>query len=314
MRRVSCARVLPLALLLVTLAAVPADAGAGGAGAGAGVGAGASAVGTVDAVRGEAARAVRAHETARARVDRLRAADALPTKIKTAERRRKKIRADLWDMLWAAGRASGDPVAVNKSGRGGKCAFQSRSKKKSKSKSKAKTSPKAKAPKAPKALKALKALKAPKAKQDKAAAEKKARDTARSWTAPTRDYWLSAGYAASGARWAHRHTGQDFAVSTGTPVYAVGPGTVRATTCGDGFGNQVVVRHPDGYFTQYAHLSRIDVRAGKRVKAGQRLGLSGATGNVTGPHLHFEVRITPYLGSSVPPLPWLRRKDVRVVR
>ncbi len=92
-------------------------------------------------------------------------------------------------------------------------------------------------------------------------------------------------------------------MSTGTPVYAVGPGTVRATTCGDGFGNQVVVRHPDGYFTQYAHLSRIDVRAGKRVKAGQRLGLSGATGNVTGPHLHFEVRITPYLGSSVPPLP-----------
>ncbi|MET9057233.1 M23 family metallopeptidase [Streptomyces antibioticus] len=295
MRRVSCARVLPLALLLVTLAAVPADAGAGGAGAGAGAGA----VGTVDSARGEAARAVRAHETARARVDRLRAADALPTKIKSAERRRKKIRADLWDMLWAAGRASGDPVAVNKSGRGGKCAFQSRGKKKSKGKNTGKSTGKGKVTAKGTA---------------KATAEKKARDTARSWTAPTRDYWLSAGYAASGARWVHRHTGQDFAVRTGTPVYAVGPGTVRATTCGDGFGNQVVVRHPDGYFTQYAHLSRIDVRAGKRVKAGQRLGLSGATGNVTGPHLHFEVRITPYLGSSVPPLPWLRRKDVRVVR
>ncbi|MFF2214836.1 M23 family metallopeptidase [Streptomyces antibioticus] len=297
MRRVSCARVLPLALLLVTLAAVPADAGAGGAGAGAGAGA----VGTVDSARGEAARAVRAHETARARVDRLRAADALPTKIKSAERRRKKIRADLWDMLWAAGRASGDPVAVNKSGRGGKCAFQSRSKKKSKGKNTGKSKNTGKGKVTAKGT-------------AKATAEKKARDTARSWTAPTRDYWLSAGYAASGARWAHRHTGQDFAVRTGTPVYAVGPGTVRATTCGDGFGNQVVVRHPDGYFTQYAHLSRIDVRAGKRVKAGQRLGLSGATGNVTGPHLHFEVRITPYLGSSVPPLPWLRRKDVRVIR
>ncbi|MFF8485365.1 M23 family metallopeptidase [Streptomyces antibioticus] len=297
MRRVSCARVLPLALLLVTLAAVPADAGAGGAGAGAGAGA----VGTVDSARGEAARAVRAHETARARVDRLRAADALPTKIKSAEHRRKKIRADLWDMLWAAGRASGDPVAVNKSGRGGKCAFQSRSKKKSKGKNTGKSKNTGKGKVTAKGT-------------AKATAEKKARDTARSWTAPTRDYWLSAGYAASGARWAHRHTGQDFAVRTGTPVYAVGPGTVRATTCGDGFGNQVVVRHPDGYFTQYAHLSRIDVRAGKRVKAGQRLGLSGATGNVTGPHLHFEVRITPYLGSSVPPLPWLRRKDVRVIR
>jgi murein DD-endopeptidase MepM/ murein hydrolase activator NlpD len=95
-------------------------------------------------------------------------------------------------------------------------------------------------------------------------------------------------------------------------VYAVGPGTVRATTCGDGFGNQIVIRHRDGYFTQYAHLSRIYVRRGQRVAAGQRIGRSGATGNVTGPHLHFEVRITPYMGSDVSPLRWLRRKHVRV--
>ncbi|WP_416985589.1 M23 family metallopeptidase [Streptomyces sp. T028] len=134
------------------------------------------------------------------------------------------------------------------------------------------------------------------------------------WTAPTRGYWLSAGYAAKGERWARRHTGQDFAVPTGTPVYAVGPGTVEATTCGDGFGNQVVVRHPGGHFTQYAHLSRIDVRRGDRVFPGTRLGLSGATGNVTGPHLHFEVRMTPYIGSAVAPLPWLRGKDVRLGR
>ncbi|WP_246561883.1 M23 family metallopeptidase [Streptomyces roseirectus] len=133
------------------------------------------------------------------------------------------------------------------------------------------------------------------------------------WTAPTRGYWLSAGYAAQGSRWKSRHTGQDFAVGTGTPVRAVGPGEVRVTTCGDGFGNQVLIRHRDGYFTQYAHLSRIDVRKGQRVAAGQRIGLSGASGNVTGPHLHFEVRITPYLGSAVPPLPWLKRKSVRVV-
>ncbi|MFF5185244.1 M23 family metallopeptidase [Streptomyces sp. NPDC000345] len=134
------------------------------------------------------------------------------------------------------------------------------------------------------------------------------------WTAPTLGYWLSAGYAARGTHWARRHTGQDFAVPAGTPVLAVGPGTVRATTCGDGFGNQVVIRHPDGYFTQYAHLSRIDVRRGDRVAPGTRIGLSGATGNVTGPHLHFEVRITPYMGSAVAPLPWLRRKDVDLRR
>ncbi|MFF4832494.1 M23 family metallopeptidase [Streptomyces sp. NPDC001315] len=132
------------------------------------------------------------------------------------------------------------------------------------------------------------------------------------WRTPTIDYWLSAGYAAEGAHWRHRHTGQDFAVPTGTPVYAVGPGTVSVVTCGDAFGNQVVIRHRDEYFTQYAHLSRIDVRPGQKLAAGQRVGVSGATGNVTGPHLHFEVRVTPYLGSEVPPLPWLRRHGVHM--
>lgn len=132
------------------------------------------------------------------------------------------------------------------------------------------------------------------------------------WRTPTSDYRLSAGYAAEGGHWRHRHTGQDFAVPTGTAVYAVGPGTVAFATCGDGFGNQVVIRHRDGYFTQYAHLSRINVRPGQKVVAGQRVGASGATGNATGPHLHFEVRVTPYLGSAVPPLTWLRRHGVRM--
>ncbi|MFH9550804.1 M23 family metallopeptidase [Streptomyces sp. NBC_00377] len=238
-----------IALLLLALTAVPAGAGS-------------------DGFRREAARAVHAHERARARVDRLREADAPATMVRAAERRRKAVRAELWDLLWAIGRNAGDPVAVDPYGRDGHCPFGDRS-----------HSP-----------------------------ERRARH----WTVPTRHYWLSAGYAAKGSRWAHRHTGQDFAVGSGSPVYAVGAGTVRATTCGDGFGNQIVIRHRDGYFTQYAHLSRIDVRKGGRVKAGQRIGLSGATGNVTGPHLHFEVRITPYLGSAVPPLTWLRRKDVRV--
>jgi murein DD-endopeptidase MepM/ murein hydrolase activator NlpD len=132
------------------------------------------------------------------------------------------------------------------------------------------------------------------------------------WTAPTVHYRLSAGYAARGHLWRHRHTGQDFAVDAGTPVYAVGPGRVVTASCGDGFGNQVVLRHPDGYYTQYAHLSVLNVRPGQRVSAGQRIGAAGATGNADGPHLHFEVRMTPHLGSEVPPLPWLRRHGVRV--
>ncbi|MEU2420224.1 M23 family metallopeptidase [Streptomyces sp. NPDC007851] len=136
-------------------------------------------------------------------------------------------------------------------------------------------------------------------------------DTA-GWTAPTVHYRLSAGYADRGPRWRLRHTGQDFAVATGTPVYAVGSGRVVTAGCGDGFGNQVVLRHPDGYFTQYAHLSVINVRPGQEVSTGQRIGAAGATGNADGPHLHFEVRTTPYLGSDVPPLPWLWQRGVRL--
>ncbi|MFD4571930.1 M23 family metallopeptidase [Streptomyces sp. NPDC058417] len=238
-----------LAVVLVGLGSAPA--GAGG-----------------DAFRKENARAVERHEKARAQVDRLRSADAGGPKTASAERRRKSIRADLWDRLWAASRESGDPVAVDPSGRAGRC---------------------------------------PVARE-----RSRAPANGGGWTAPIRKYRLSAGYAEKGSRWVHRHTGQDFAVPSGTPVHAVGPGTVHATTCGDGFGNQVVIRHPDGYFTQYAHLSRIDVGKDRKVAAGQRIGLSGATGNVTGPHLHFEVRITPYMGSAVAPLPWLRRKNVQV--
>lgn len=78
------------------------------------------------------------------------------------------------------------------------------------------------------------------------------------------------------------------------------------------YGYEVVIRHPDGRYTQYAHLSRIDVSPGQRVSAGQRIARSGATGRVTGPHLHFEVRTTPYFGSDVNPLAYLRGHGVPV--
>ncbi|MFD4502770.1 M23 family metallopeptidase [Streptomyces sp. NPDC058457] len=138
------------------------------------------------------------------------------------------------------------------------------------------------------------------------------RDRTARWTAPTVRYRLSAGYGAKGHLWKHRHTGQDFAVHAGTPVYAVGSGRVVAASCGDGFGNQVVLHHPDGYYTQYAHLSVITVRRGQRVSVGQRIGAAGATGNADGPHLHFEVRTTRHLGSAIAPLPWLRHHGVSV--
>ncbi|NEA59223.1 peptidoglycan DD-metalloendopeptidase family protein [Streptomyces sp. SID13666] len=132
------------------------------------------------------------------------------------------------------------------------------------------------------------------------------------WIAPVDHYTLSAGFDAPGDHWANRHTGQDFAVPEGTPVRAVGAGTVVRTTCGDGFGNQIVLRHGNGYFSQYAHLSLMQVKVGERVLTGRQIALSGSTGNSTGPHLHFEVRVTPELGSGVDPVPWLREHGVRL--
>jgi murein DD-endopeptidase MepM/ murein hydrolase activator NlpD len=134
------------------------------------------------------------------------------------------------------------------------------------------------------------------------------------WVSPVEHYRLTAGFASTGTHWAHRHTGQDFAVPVGTPVRAVGDGIVILAGCGDGFGNQIVIQHPCGYYTQYAHLSVLEAEPGDRVRAGDRIGLSGTSGNSTGPHLHFEVRVTPLLGSGVDPVPWMAEHGVILQR
>ncbi|TDT28580.1 peptidase M23-like protein [Streptomyces sp. BK208] len=131
-----------------------------------------------------------------------------------------------------------------------------------------------------------------------------------SWVAPVETYELSASFGSGGSRWANRHTGQDFAVPVGTPVRSVGTGRVLKVTCGGAFGIQLVVQHADGYYTQYAHLAAVAVDQGDRVEAGQWIGQSGSTGNSTGPHLHFEVRVTPETGSAVDPVPWLSQRGV----
>ncbi len=134
----------------------------------------------------------------------------------------------------------------------------------------------------------------------------------KAWVAPVATYDLSAGYGSGGERWASQHTGQDFAVPIGTPVRAVGAGRVVKVSCGGAFGIEIVVEHADGYYTQYAHLAAVTVDQGDRVAAGQWIGQAGTTGNSTGPHLHFEVRVTPELGSGVDPVPWLREHGVEL--
>ncbi len=87
-----------------------------------------------------------------------------------------------------------------------------------------------------------------------------------------------------------RHTGMDFACPPGNPIYATGDGVViLAKYDRSGYGRHVEVDHGFGYVTRYAHMSRMDVEVGQAVKRGDCLGLSGRSGRITGPHLHYEV-------------------------
>ncbi|MFF5935387.1 M23 family metallopeptidase [Streptomyces sp. NPDC012508] len=138
-----------------------------------------------------------------------------------------------------------------------------------------------------------------------------------SWVKPVGGYTLTASFNQGGAMWAHKHSGQDFAVPVGTPVKAAGAGTVvKAGPNGGGdgpaYGNAIVVKHANGKYSQYAHLSKINVHLGQKVGAGQKIALSGNTGNSSGPHLHFEIRTTPNYGSALNPAAFLRSVGVTI--
>ncbi|MGY0485884.1 M23 family metallopeptidase [Streptomyces sp. WG-D5] len=160
---------------------------------------------------------------------------------------------------------------------------------------------------------------AAKAKKEAEAKKKEAEEKkAKSWVDPVKDYELSAGYSQGGAMWASgHHSGQDFAVPVGTEVVAVHGGTVvkaGGNGAGDGpaYGNAIVIKHSDGTYSQYAHLSRIDVKVGDKVGTGDHIALSGNTGNSSGPHLHFEIRTTADYGSAVNPVSFLKKEGVSV--
>ncbi|MFF1836577.1 peptidoglycan DD-metalloendopeptidase family protein [Streptomyces sp. NPDC058231] len=120
-------------------------------------------------------------------------------------------------------------------------------------------------------------------------------------------------YRASGSNWSSgSHTGIDFPVATGTSVKAITSGTVVTAGWGGAYGNEVVIKHADGHYSQYGHMSSLSVSAGQTVTAGQQVGLSGATGNATGPHLHFEVRTGPAYGSDIDPIAYLAAHGINV--
>jgi murein DD-endopeptidase MepM/ murein hydrolase activator NlpD len=116
---------------------------------------------------------------------------------------------------------------------------------------------------------------------------------------PLNVYVLGDRFGPRGDRW---HTGIDLKAPQGTPVYAARAGRVVWAGWRGSYGFLVTVAHGHGVRSMYAHLSRIDVRVGVWVGQGVRVGLVGATGDATGPHLHFEVRVR---GAAANPLPAL---------
>jgi murein DD-endopeptidase MepM/ murein hydrolase activator NlpD len=105
-----------------------------------------------------------------------------------------------------------------------------------------------------------------------------------------------------GSRWGRMQKGIDIGVGEGTPVRAAAAGTVIYAGWMSGYGNLVVVDHGNGLSTAYAHNSSLAVSVGQSVAAGELVSYSGNTGNSTGPHVHFEVRVN---GSAVDPLGYL---------
>ncbi len=99
------------------------------------------------------------------------------------------------------------------------------------------------------------------------------------------------------------HSGTDFRARTGTPIYATNRGKVVLVKNRYFAGNSVVLDHGEGIYTGYYHMSRFKVKKGQMVEKGQLLGLAGATGRVTGPHLHFSTRVA---GVQVDPLQLLK--------
>ena len=105
-----------------------------------------------------------------------------------------------------------------------------------------------------------------------------------------------------GWRWGRMHEGVDIAVANGTPVVASKPGTVIVAGWMGGYGNLVVIDHGGGFSTAYGHNTSVTVGAGQQVAQGQLIAYSGNTGNSTGPHVHFEVRVN---GGAVDPMAYL---------
>ncbi len=114
---------------------------------------------------------------------------------------------------------------------------------------------------------------------------------------------VTSDFGARRSVWGKRfHAGIDLGARRGTPVRAPAAGTVAFAGWRNGYGKTIVVNHGNRLQTLYAHLSKVSVRRGQRVRPGTSLGLTGATGQASGPHLHYEIRVNGRpINPDVPP-------------
>ncbi|MFI2377823.1 M23 family metallopeptidase [Streptomyces sp. NPDC018964] len=147
--------------------------------------------------------------------------------------------------------------------------------------------------------------------EKKAEAERLAK-LAKQYALPTSSYTISSTFGQAGAYWSSgHHTGLDFAAPTGTLLKAVHTGTITSAGYDGSYGYKTVLTLDDGTEIWYAHQSSINVSVGQKVNTGDVIGRVGATGNVTGAHLHMEVH-PDGSASGIDPLAWLQSKGLTV--
>ncbi|WP_420034747.1 M23 family metallopeptidase [Streptomyces sp. cg28] len=143
----------------------------------------------------------------------------------------------------------------------------------------------------------------------KAEAERLAK-LAKSYKLPVASYTITGTFGQPGAMWSSGyHTGLDFAASTGTPIYAIHSGTVTEAGWAGAYGYRTIITLDDGTELWFCHQSSINVSAGQKVSTGDVIGRVGATGNVTGPHLHLEVHPGGD-ATGIDPAAWLRDRGL----
>ncbi|MEV5987405.1 M23 family metallopeptidase [Streptomyces sp. NPDC052051] len=143
----------------------------------------------------------------------------------------------------------------------------------------------------------------------KKAEEERLAKLAKQYSLPTSSYTLTSHFGDAGSMWSSgHHTGLDFAAPTGTLLKAIHTGTVTEAGWAGAYGYRTVLTLEDGTELWYCHQSSISVSVGQKVSTGDVIGRVGATGNVTGPHLHLEVHTGG--GDAIDPLAWLQNKGI----